>query len=882
MSSETEHLSSVHDNPFIRQFGLPHHNTSGENPSVARSICSDRDDDEPQQEYHVNSGFVNKLRSKFSQLENKSQRTGLSRRSASVENLLSVGTGDSSSGIKYGSRFGNAGKTSRDDTVTTSRDAVHLRHLVPKGYQPKIRPHSNDLEKSTERSGFSNKKDVESLKQSFAAVKNVKPPLPRKAPGISATQKKYNRSSSNDSVLKSKPEHHDWKVAPDVEKYGRDDIVIIENEPKDDNKPNQNNERRSSSSANRSSEPDGIVVQPVTDKDRITDENELPKPNTVSAFRNLFEKTSKTVETLNVWRQSSPTRKFSGSDNNSPTVISPATTPRSPLVNVNNDNVFDNSKTVNSSEVIKPVSPRESVNDTTQNVDTSSVSIQKSRDVFNRRGSVDLLQEKERFGGYRASSPDRSASSSVQHTLTPIHPVSKVFDSKSLSKPTRTDKPKRPKPSIPRKDHIPKDTIELKHEHDKLEAEKKAAEQRRQQRKEAEERRLSGSDIKITNIEKRKPAAFSFEKETKDIEPEQSEVMSPKPENANLSPRQTNIFDSSQIVKKNKERPKTPTSPTEEPNYNNVTVISVNVPSSSTLEARPLSPVTNNVSSVSRESPSRNNNDNGFEAMDISPAKPTRNSYDSTLPSSNSGYTDITPTIVASEKSSVSRRIIEPKFPRPEVTESKPEPVKQRVKTADNKDAPMTGMSSFLAARLKKDAKEQENGFASTSNNLANGASPSPVPRKRQAPEVPVVNGSGSPSDDVPPPLPASVEPSAPSSTFDDLIKRKGNKKKQQTATKMVFDSSKIATKRKEPPKRKPPRKTLDEMNQEVKEKVSPVPKIDLSFTNNDDTPYQEGYIPTEIKPCPFIFIGAEVKVGKNPLKKTRKAKVRFVVQLDI
>ena len=92
----------------------------------------------------------------------------------------------------------------------------------------------------------------------------------------------------------------------------------------------------------------------------------------------------------------------------------------------------------------------------------------------------------------------------------------------------------------------------------------------------------------------------------------------------------------------------------------------------------------------------------------------------------------------------------------------------------------------------------------------------------------------------------------------------------------MVFDSTKIATKRKEPPKRKPPRKTLNELNENITFDPSPVPKLDLTCITGEKqvTEYQEGYIPTVINPCNFKFIGECVRTAKNPYKRTRKSKV--------
>ncbi|XP_045188083.2 uncharacterized protein LOC123545913 [Mercenaria mercenaria] len=151
MSSDgVEHLSSVHNNPFIRQFGLPQHNAGRQEigdsePSIPSSASSDRGDDDTEQEYHVNSGFVNKLRSKFAQLENKSTRVTLSRKSASVENLLSISSNSSK-------EIASKSRTWQKDDSSVSGSAAKVDLRKPAGYKPQIRsrPRSFDLENQTQ------------------------------------------------------------------------------------------------------------------------------------------------------------------------------------------------------------------------------------------------------------------------------------------------------------------------------------------------------------------------------------------------------------------------------------------------------------------------------------------------------------------------------------------------------------------------------------------------------------------------------------------------------------------------------------------------------------------------------------------------------------
>ena len=853
MSSEkVEHLSSVHDNPFVRQFGLPLHarHEDEAEPGVPSSASSERgDDDEGVQEYHVNSGFVNKLRSKFAQLENKSNRITLSKKSASVENLLSSSPSDDYT-LKSRTRKGSAGRL-LDDTPVSSSTKANLRHFTPAGYQPKIRPRSNELERSSDRPPIA-KKEAERTKQNHT-IKGVKPPLPSRKTNYDPSQRKYRNSSSE---LLSKTKHTDWTVAPDLEKIGRADIVIIDYKHDEDTK-NESKKvdayERTEIRSPRESSPDVQEkfgrVKSAVEKEKISDENELPKPNTVSAFRTLFEKTNKTLDVLNVLRSShSPTRKSSGSDTNSPQILSPVSTPRSPLARVTNDSVFENIKSQEADRAnsVSPVDNNEakikspstrSYSDTNDNIDTSSSSMQKSLEMF-KQAAVERASSVERNdSGHtdraRLSSSDISSaqSSSVhQHTLTPVHPMSKVFDSKSAIK---SDKPRKLKPKVlAGRDHIPKDTLELKHEAD---------------------RRLSeGADVEVEKVDNvsrsnsNSPNIYGEEETTVTYEV----YVKPTKKKDNVSPRQTKVFDSSRMVKKDRDRPTAPLSPVESPKTVQVPDNVPNMVSKDTTKPA--------------QSPSTVK-DAQQEAMEVSPVKPPRRSAQS------NSVTEIKTNIVKKEAKDDSKprsfKVSEQMFPKPDL-ETKPEPVRP-AKPADNKGA-VSGKSSFLTNRLKKTQTDQENQLKTSASHLTNGSSPSPVPRKRQAPGRPEVNGSVETSEDKVPDLPKTPEPA--------ILPLKSKKNQQNAAKgKMVFDSSKIVSKRKEAPKRKPPRKTLDELNQNITfDSPVEVPKLDLSSITMEkqETEYQEGYIPTVIKPCAFRFVGAEVTFHKSPYKRNRKAKV--------
>ncbi|KAL5011922.1 hypothetical protein ScPMuIL_010473 [Solemya velum] len=89
-----------------------------------------------------------------------------------------------------------------------------------------------------------------------------------------------------------------------------------------------------------------------------------------------------------------------------------------------------------------------------------------------------------------------------------------------------------------------------------------------------------------------------------------------------------------------------------------------------------------------------------------------------------------------------------------------------------------------------------------------------------------------------------------PQSNIDDII---GVKKKEVKAYE-IFSSDSIVPVVSKGPKRKRP---LD------------VPPLNLPQEEEST-----GYIPTKIKPCPYVFIGAPVLLSSQPLKKTKKKKL--------
>lgn len=867
-TTEVEHIASVQDNPFIRNFGTESVLHRQESVDEADRNVNDetvRDgngDTDQEQEYHVNSGFVNKLRSKFAELENRSNTViSLSRRSASVENLLLSGSSQPSSREKL--RRGSTSHSSADDSkVLSSSDVsnVELRkkqsHSNTSNRSSYERPRSSELRTKTDKPPHMKPliaPKVKNFSHPNNIIRSVKPPVAKRSSA------EFTRKQRNSASSPTKFEHHDWKVAPDLEKIDTDNIVIIETTQPTPPSPREVKLQQTEESTNVKR------VRPFKDKSNEDNkrENELPKPNTVSTFLSMFEKGKKPVRPVQAWRQNlSPTRKSSGSDSNSPRTSSPNVTPRSPLTKKLDDNVFTDAheKTESSNENIFFKDTKDFSEVALQ--DRNSIELQKSSD-FNYSSAVhndtkadtNFFHSTKKPNFEKAKPSDKDIdievaiaadskhvpSPSVQPSDIPVTPLCMVFDSHSVA-PV-----KKPMKLRNEKGHkVPKDTLALKHEKD----------QHKVRSPDTESKSIvsASRDNKKTDfIEKN--ALSNENNENVSLESN----VKPSQRKTKLSPRKTKIFDSSNMVKANREPPK--------------------IPSKNLNQASIDSKVTAKPKEVSIKIKDRDS------TKEIPVSKPPRMSSNYKKETKNAF--DKIP------NNSISKVQNAPKdhdFPKDSFNDSSKlaaEPENTTRKSVDSTtEQPVTGVSSFVANRLKK-SQEQTNGqqLKTSSGHLLNGSSPSPVPRKRQAPEIPTNIGSNDiemgedKSKSAAPPLPSTPEPTLPKTNIDDIINRKN--KTAKPMPKLVFDSSKIANKRKEPPKRKPPRKTLEEINKIHTNGV--VPKLDLSSITNDtnETEYQEGYIPTVIQPCPFKFLHAEVVPEKSPYKKTKKMKNQLKIAFD-
>ena len=841
-SSEEEHIAAVQDNPFIRNFGIEnviqHRQEAKEanlrDDKVEKEEITGENDQE--QEYHVNSGFVNKLRSKFAELESRrSSVISISRRSASVENLLSLTSHSSSDRARRGS---SSAQGSADDSKIKSSSELSKVEL-----RKKPSPSSNKSSKERLRSSeakpdkppyikppiipkTSKNKNIDFSRPNHI-MRSVKPPIIKKS--TAEILIKQNSVSSSKRI-----EHHDWKIAPDLEKIATDNIVIIETTRP--TSPPLNKETNSQRDENNTCS----YMHTRLFKDKTNEENkidnELPKPNTVSAFLSIFERGQKLPRPIQAWRQNlSPTRKGSGSDTSSPCTTSPSVTPRSPLTKRLEDNVFNYAQT-------KTEDSNEKMNIDTK--DSSTDAVTKSKDLqkdnnsnFGKKDTntdTSLFHSAKKPSLVRANSSEKELEkihSSINENCSSVHlsaslpvsPLSLLFDSRSIAPvPKRNEK----------KQKVPKDTLALKY--DKEQQDRKSPDAG------AQTLALSPKVTKKTDFIEKNTANNENVSLDSHIKLSQRK--------AKISPRQTKIFDSSNMVKVNKEPPKIPTR---------------NLSQASKENALKQKDVTLEIKDKENKASVAGSKQNMESVASVS--KPPRLSQNKTKIAfdkiSNNSVTEVNKSLNTTKS-----HIFTKDLASSEKSQELEKPNQMLVDSSE--EQPVSGISSFVANRLKK-SQEQSNGQIKSSAVL------SPVPCKRQAPGIPTssVPNEIEMTESLPPPLPSTPEPLLPKTNIDDIIKRRN--KTSKPMPKMVFDSSKMANKRKDPPKRKPPRKTLEEINKNHTQEV--VPKLDLSSITNDtnETEYQEGYIPTIIKPCPFKFVGADVIPEKSPYKKTKKGKVQ-------
>ena len=229
-SRPEDRIASIVDNPFYKSFGVKHPRSPRDVPSV--SACAKIDADgkygvrEDLGDYRPGSGFVNKLRGRFASLGMREEPPPLHH----IKNASSVED--------------ILDRTESYDSEADSRRRDRGR-AIPGNMQYRAR-------------------SVESLSR-----RRPPPTIP-----LPVTLRHVERNWDHPTPAKSPRDEH--IVAPDV-KLARDDIILIENPPS-----------QPSTAENEIEEEEKLATHSSSIKGE-TPTDELPKPNTVSTVRSLFE-----------------------------------------------------------------------------------------------------------------------------------------------------------------------------------------------------------------------------------------------------------------------------------------------------------------------------------------------------------------------------------------------------------------------------------------------------------------------------------------------------------------------------------------------------------------------------------------------------------------
>lgn len=168
--------------------------------------------------------------------------------------------------------------------------------------------------------------------------------------------------------------------------------------------------------------------------------------------------------------------------------------------------------------------------------------------------------------------------------------------------------------------------------------------------------------------------------------------------------------------------------------------------------------------------------------------------------------------------------------------------------SSSNDNKPTRGLPSVIANRLNKKTKnvpdsKEDNDVSSDDDVQPNLVKPSQLRNSNSlfkvsdSPSVPNTQNSDSPSET------QNSNTNVPVRNIEDLIRKKRDKPAA------LFDSSSIVPK--------------------VQNGIPPLDLTDL-VTDQQNHPYQEGYIPSKIKPCNIVFLGSGVLLETKPLKKSR------------
>lgn len=764
----TSHLKHVHSNPFFQDYGLdhPHGNLLNDRASSGSSspvFQIEDDDNETKNESGPFSGIVGKRRKVFLQAQNVDNTFKPIRRFASLENLLDTKRSKTTSG-----------------SLASPTEKVSGRLLSDSG--------------SRDKTPIFNKTVVNKP--------NVQKPPRHKPPQVRTSD------TSNDYTAPSKRDRHQ---AADIE-MGRKDIIIIEQPKPKSPKPEDTETKENKFSGLNS-------VKALKDDTR---DNELPKQNTVSSVRSIFESGSK----------SAGLRSRCKDVPRSPTLLKPPIKSKTPLTS-NNRTSEELSQTAESPtpDVVRKSLPSASESSTSLDSLPSSTSNKETTSVFN---SIDTTSEAV------------NTTAIVKPSVVPTQLKEEgMFDSPLAKKRERNEK----KSIFDSKVIIPKESPKLKPRVKK-------------------EIQKNDTDQKISLVLPEKK--------------EEGDVIETKQKSVSEIVAQRNLSPTPRSMLSNHEKPRKIEKP--EASVNNVRnkplkpdTKMASFEDDKKLASNDFFPGRKEIFDSSMIKPVQEN------SSDVRKTKPPRPKNKVVKKNSSEGKAEGdtgVPSVklnnlINDEKSESKPDIIN------ESVKSN-QKVVNSAKTQDEQkenDIPTKGVPSIMLERYKKDKTKvagqtelykPDNSVNDSDTDLLKpsmlknrfhaGSLSSPVPKKRQAPQPPkdspVLNNTNNVAASV------KLKPARGGRTnIDDLIG--GNRRSSPSA---VFDSSNI----------------IPTSTPVVNGNLEPLTKLDLSSLTQDpvlDHPYQEGYIPTKIQPCTIKFKGAGVTLEQNPLKKTRSnQKVSLVI----
>lgn len=742
----TSHLKHVQSNPFFLNCGVthPHGRILDDQQKRKTSLQEDRDS-ESGAEYGVNSGFVNKLKQKFTTLNQREESSNRfpPRRFASVENLL-----QSSEKITFEERtkpFGSA----RSKTVEQNSNYVRKKPALPKPQRP-----------------------------------------PKLAP--------ERKRSDSEVELKHHKSSYSEHEAPDINKIGRNDIIIIEH-----SKPAPIKDKSKEETPTKMN---GQTIKALKDK---KNDDDLPKPNTVSSFRSMFEKNNSSVS-----RKLLPDAPKVTSARPSKLRVNrkeaAGSSPLSSPINKSPDVKEEKPKDVpaeTTKEVVRPSTVKERAQETPRSLDspvTRKKTYAEKKSIFDSDFSIKPVKR------------EVGVKSHQQRTKSDPSGIGNEGDAKTEEKMLMKLKPVNDKNILNETTAVNKD-------------EKK------------DEYFPARKEIFDSSLIAPSPKQDSKENIINSIN-DKKKVTSPKAKASEeaLSGRKQ-IFDSSQISSSNslssssakkKRAPKPPSSTSASSVENKPDIAAIDVvKKSETSSIGTTSVVTKKPEPASIPTPTPEPTPRTPRAQ---PSKVITTSEPSPVPwlaqdqfSSKSSKVEKTESVVSSGKVN--------NFTPIEVSSSN-----------DNK--PTRGLPSVIANRLNKKTKnvpdsKEDNDVSSDDDVQPNLVKPSQLRNSNSlfkvsdSPSVPNTQNSDSPSET------QNSNTNVPVRNIEDLIRKKRDKPAA------LFDSSSIVPK--------------------VQNGIPPLDLTDL-VTDQQNHPYQEGYIPSKIKPCNIVFLGSGVLLETKPLKKSR------------